>query len=520
MMYLRQLSGLAGQAGLFRVTVILLLIHSFAVLVMSWHAPIVDMHDFRQTQTALTTYWLIENGFSLAYETPVVGAPWSIPFEFPVYQALTAWISMLGIPLDSAGRLVSYVFFVACLWPMHSLGRDLRLNNFWFYTTAAMFLASPIYIFWGRSFMIETTALFFSMAHLSMLVAFLRLGGLYRAILATAFGILAVLAKATTLPVFSLLAGIFGLYYFYTEYWAKSRFGPIRLWLPTGLSLIIPYPVGLAWVAFTDSVKVKNLVGTTLTSDALSHWNYGTLDLRMSGRFWSDIVLERILPDILGIAGTAALVVFLILQIFPRIHVSLTRSQSTLLALSLVSFLLPMMLFTNLHFVHNYYQTANAVFLIAAIGIIAAGFQTAGRPYAATAVVLFTIGSQLVFFHAKYYKMTVNPYESPHYSIARAAQDLTPENSGLLVFGTDWTSTIAYYAQRKALTAPNWIGTERVIALTADTSTTLGGLDLGGVVSCTYGELEFQDVVDRFVQDRAVLAQAGVCTLYAGDVLR
>jgi hypothetical protein len=44
-------------------------------------APL-DWYAFRQTQTALTAYWFMQEGFKLAYETPVGGRPWSIPFEF------------------------------------------------------------------------------------------------------------------------------------------------------------------------------------------------------------------------------------------------------------------------------------------------------------------------------------------------------------------------------------------------------------------------------------------------------
>src|SRR5690242_16322451 len=47
---------------------------------------ILEAHAFRQTQTAITSFWFCRTGFKLAYETPVAGYPWSIPYEFPLYQ--------------------------------------------------------------------------------------------------------------------------------------------------------------------------------------------------------------------------------------------------------------------------------------------------------------------------------------------------------------------------------------------------------------------------------------------------
>src|SRR5690242_6357999 len=66
----------------------LVALHSGYWLVAGINQPIADLHQFRQTQTAITAYWMAKGGPWLAYETPVLGYPWSIPFEFPVYQYL------------------------------------------------------------------------------------------------------------------------------------------------------------------------------------------------------------------------------------------------------------------------------------------------------------------------------------------------------------------------------------------------------------------------------------------------
>ena len=125
--------------------------------------PLLEMHGFRQTQTALTSYWMIEDGWRLAYETPVAGYPWSIPMEFPIYQSIVALTTWLGsFNLDSTGRLVSFCFLLACAWPAFMIVRRLNLPSQVAWVFCALLWSSPIYLFWGRTFMIETAALFFT----------------------------------------------------------------------------------------------------------------------------------------------------------------------------------------------------------------------------------------------------------------------------------------------------------------------------------------------------------------------
>lgn len=78
--------------------------------------PLLDRHAFRQTQTAITSYWFIREGYKLACETPIAGYPWLLPFEFPLYQAVVAAVSQItGWPLGMVGRLVSYMFLLSCI---------------------------------------------------------------------------------------------------------------------------------------------------------------------------------------------------------------------------------------------------------------------------------------------------------------------------------------------------------------------------------------------------------------------
>ena len=71
--------------------------------------PLLEHHSFRQTQTALTSFWMLHGGGFFAYLTPVLGAPWTVPMEFPLFQAIVAFVVRVGgLPLDvsfTAGAL-------------------------------------------------------------------------------------------------------------------------------------------------------------------------------------------------------------------------------------------------------------------------------------------------------------------------------------------------------------------------------------------------------------------------------
>src|SRR5215213_5177977 len=78
--------------------------------------PILDAFGFRQTQTAISVYSILHDHVFLDYLTPVLGAPWALPFEAPVYHGIVALLAYLsGLDLDASGRIVSVAFFFVVL---------------------------------------------------------------------------------------------------------------------------------------------------------------------------------------------------------------------------------------------------------------------------------------------------------------------------------------------------------------------------------------------------------------------
>lgn len=172
-----------------------LLAHSALVLAYRWNQPLVGEHAFRQAQTGISVYWLLHGGPYVAYWTPVMGPPWAIPYEFPLFQWCVALLAYMGVAVDNAGRFVSWFFGLATLWPLRAACRRFHVDG---WGAGCLYLASPLYLYWSTAFLIDTTALF-----LAAMFLMLALEGKW--ILALVFGVLAALTKLPTVIPFAAL---------------------------------------------------------------------------------------------------------------------------------------------------------------------------------------------------------------------------------------------------------------------------------------------------------------------------
>ena len=106
------------------------LVFSLWGISVGWDRNILDVFGFRQAQTAISSYYFLQGSPFFAYHTPVMGPPWSIPFEFPFYQWIVALVSKgFEYPLDQSGRLVSAIFFYLTLIPAWSVLKDLEIKR-------------------------------------------------------------------------------------------------------------------------------------------------------------------------------------------------------------------------------------------------------------------------------------------------------------------------------------------------------------------------------------------------------
>lgn len=435
---------------------------------VGWNETGLIGQEFRQAQTALTAYWLRENGFSLAYETPLLGKPWAIPMEFPLYQWLAARLSVLAeIELAVAGRWLSAVSFYAMLPALYLLLGLFGLPPSRRLLALVPVLASPMYVFYTRAFLIESMALSAAVWHAWFVVNVIRGRGLRWAIpLALATGGIAALVKVTTwagvlLPVF-----VYGAARVARDgpwagqgSWHRLR----RLVLRSAAATVPVLAVALWWVRTADAIKAENPAAEFLLSSSLRDFNFGTLAQRFSPEFWTtigDVWLRHLVPD----AAWLALVFALALRGTVR--------RAALWAIA--SFLAPLLVFANLYFLHDYYFYANGLFLCLAVGLglvrlLELEAFPAGVRVALIALVPLT---QVQAYTRGYYQWQRLDFPGGS-GLTQAIRAITERDDVLVIFGDDWTSIVPYYSQRRALMVPAWrepdeAGWRRSLDLLAD----------------------------------------------------
>lgn len=439
-----------------------------------------DLHLFRQTQTALTTYWLVQNSFNFAYETPVVGYPWSIPFEFPIYEYIVALIHQIfQTPLNATGRVISYIFLILCLFPIRSITERLEFSDTIFYIFSAIFLSSPIYLYWGRTFMIETCALFFTVTAIKYFLDILLIEkSLKNFLFFMIFMSLSLLQKITTgLPVLVVMVCLYFSFIVNKNTSIKNLINKDNLFLT--ISIIIPFAISFFWTVYTDQIKMQNPIGVGLTSTALRNWNFGTLEQKLSINFYQNILWERIFNlNLSGMLGLAILISSLIIT-------DISKKVKILVIISFILGLSPLFIFTNLHINHDYYQVATVVFLIYAVAVcLHEGLKKIANNMLLSTLVFLMVLSNYANFYKYYLESITKNFDknSLELAVGLVIKEYVPENKYFVAFGNDWSSSFAYLSERKSFTVPIWFKHYKEIMFHPEHFIDM--LHLGAVVLC------------------------------------
>ena len=437
-----------------RVTYLLFFVFSFYFYFLFSYSnqKLLEQHSFRQTQTALTSFWFLKDNFKFSYETPVVGYPWSIPYEFPLYQYIVAFcVKKTGLGLDQLGRLVSSIFFLLSIIPIIKISRLINLKKEFNYVFFCLFLSSPLYMFWSRTFMIESAALFFAlMSSLYALKNIFNKTSFNNSLLFIIFSSIAILQKSTSaLPILFCLFIINIYFIFLLPIKFKIKFNNLFF---ISFIYFIPVLLGFIWITYTDAVKSLNIYGITLTSKSLQLWNFGDFNQRFSSIFFKMMWNRIITQEIAGFFG--------ITFIFIYFKNSKKKNKNFILILFLF-FLFPILLFTPLHLIHSYYQYSCVIFLISILAYSITyfdynkyNFKNNGIFIATLFFVLFNYfnGSNFYFKKAR---RQITEFSNLDLAISNTILRHTMDSSSLVVYGKNWGSEIAYYSQRKTFMVPS-----------------------------------------------------------------
>lgn len=435
------------------------LIFNFYYIFAGFNNDLLNMYSFRQTQVAISIFYYLKEGFKLNYITPVLGSPWSIPMEFPTYQLIVGFFSKITqLPVDQSGRIVSIAFFYASLLIIYKLGQIIFKKKESIFIFLTLILFNPMYIFWSRSVMIESTALYFSLLFLFKIVKTYQKNqfSLANLLVIIVSGSLAGLTKITTYSIYCFVSGSYILYYyFYTKNFKKlitdCRFLMLNIFR-IFLIFFIPFSITILWTRHADYIKSLNpLAKDFITSQNLFTWNFGTLEQKIDKDTWLQISKFTIFNLFNGF-NTLSIKLFLLgLSV-----ITLFRKKLGIrLLFVLLCFLVGPLVFTNLYYVHHYYYYANLVFIIGTFAylIIYLYENEKTKFFGSILPMILMIMISISFIHQ--YQINFLPIQLSNDSKTKEVADYININSKnddvILIYGFDWDPTIPYYSKRKAI---------------------------------------------------------------------
>jgi hypothetical protein len=402
--------------------------------------------EFRQTQTAISAYFIQrDHDFSLAYPTPILGKPWSVPMEFPLYQWTVVGLSnVTGMGLTPAARLVSLACFYLTLPAVFLLLGEWQVTAGRRWLILGLVVSSPLYIFFARAFLIETMALLFSVWFLLGYLRWMNTSDWRWLVAANAFGLGAGLVKATTLMLYLAPAVAGTLMLLWQNRPSASQPGWRRIGRIVGqgvAAVAVPLALTYWWLHFTDRIKALNPSSEFLVSANLTGYYYGTNHTRFDPAIWAGhwrIISQSVIwLPLAAVSGVAVLVfgrrwwakVFFCVACFFGIQVLLPELYSW----------------------HDYYYVTNALFLLVAVGLAVTTLFDSRLPrWVGGAVLVGMLVGQGYFYSRRFYEelSAVSPEGS---DLTAALQKLTQPDEVLLIQGEDWNSMTPYYARRRAL---------------------------------------------------------------------
>lgn len=430
--------------------------HAVFVFSHLW-TPFLVGHEFRQTQTALITYYIDQqNNFSPIYEQPILGKPWvGLILEFPLYQWAVVGLSrVMEWPHFVAARVISIASFYAALPALALLlGRfGLTWPRRWFVLTLT--LLCPVYIFYTRAFLMDAMEFMFCAWFTAAFVRTMDGRDWRWWLVALAAGVPAALVKGFMLAIWLMPAAAYGAWSLWRDVRAQAGWRATLATAAWGLSTVVA-PLGALkwWVALTDPIKAAHASAEIFTSANLSlgNWGLGQFSAMFSGEVWALLLArwdEAIMPwwliVIVAVAGVVAL---------PKV-----RGK----ALGLLAvFFLSQLLFPFAYTYQDYYYYSCAVFLMTGFGLmVLAVWDRVGSKWIAVSVMAGLMAAQVITYWTIYRPMQTTHAEG-WTSFTRALKDLTPEGSVVVIAGRDWAAIMPYYAQRRALMIRNGLEHER-----------------------------------------------------------
>lgn len=229
-------------------------------------SPLVDSHQIRQAQTAMMARNLYDDNMDIFHtRLDFFGnAPGHIIMEFPLMHGITALLYYPFGVHETIGRLVSVAFSIGAMFLMYGLGRHF-LSVVGAFAALALFVFSPMNIFFSRAFMPESSMMFFSVAAVYLILKWLDEKNIFLYVAAIVCAAFACLSKPTAGLIFAPILAA----WFFKHRWNVLR--NVDFWIYLLLSLM---PL-ILWGAYANYFNWMN-------SDITG--SYGSWSVVITGR--------------------------------------------------------------------------------------------------------------------------------------------------------------------------------------------------------------------------------------------
>ena len=406
--------------------------------------PLIEVHAFRQTQTAWTAVIFHQEGIDLLRpQLPVLGPPFVVPLEFPLFQAAASLVMDAGVPPDVALRVTGLFTFVLTAVLLWRLVARLAGDSAGLVALIA-FSVSPLGLLWSRTSMIEYLATAGAVGALYGALRWQETSSKPWYVASLVAGAVAMLVKPPTAVLYLLPLVVLGIQGVRDP--RRPTVSARQFALAAAGLILVPVAIGMAWTLYADAIKAASPNTTWLTSAAIVYWNFGTIGQRLDPYTWW--VIGRGLSSFL--LGHAA---FIWLPLAFLGCLALARRWFVMAWLMGAAF--GPLIFVNLYAAHDYYLIAISPMAALAVALSYVWLRRMRRQLLALLIAIGLVGAwvfgltRTAFYWGAQFEA---PVDSQQQLIAGEfiAAHSRPDEIVVLLH-RDWDPAALYYAQRKGL---------------------------------------------------------------------
>jgi 4-amino-4-deoxy-L-arabinose transferase-like glycosyltransferase len=409
---------------------------------------------FRETQTFWGVLSVLRNGYSLFdLETPVLGPPFQIPLELPLFQNISAFFcSLFGIDVAFGTRLLALFFFCLTVFIYFNLFKLL-----YSFQVAILFVIfctlTPYSLVWSATGLIESFTNLLLSISVYLWYIYIKERKTSHFLVSCCVLSLASMSKITT--VFPLALLIFFFLHVKNQQDKRVRIS-IRSFLKINILLdyflIATFSLfpGFLWSRFADDIKRQSFFTNWLTSGNLKTWNFGSFEQRITWLSW--LAIGGRLYLVFGIT----LLTIILLFSFKR----LTFDIIILMSITAI----PILLYFNLYVTHDYYFMALQPLLALLASLTWVSFTTFLTSRWSLALkrslpwfIILCIASTFVWTPGHDYKTYLRGSRTLDLHYVKSVKVLSKPSDYILMLGCDWNPAPLYLMDRKGLAIPSFL---------------------------------------------------------------